>query len=677
MNNGGWTIFSRHAMHAARPRLPRVSRLQRWALLAPRCRQLGKFCRAATRQILPGLCRSFLPSVPAEGKAGSDSGQMPQFFHFLRRQPVWPATCFNRGMRVAMPTSVPEPVKSGQSPAGNASAQDAFQQALRNGYGDDAHASMDGRNSGSDASHSSHVDRAAKVKSGKEANAGVTGSDVPSPPSLHNIVIAAPGDRFSGVFGGGQVVPLVGPMASAATPTGVRGGRTSFSAGGEGNIGGNVEQSASGTEAVPFTHNASANAAANLADNSSGNFAAAAPAEDAGADLPPGSDPSVAKAVLPLGDLGISGQPASTAVAVPDGISSVQGDVSVPAAAGTPPIVAGPAMATNPFGTPPSTPLSMPPPPTPTTLAAASPIGFSAAASIAKRTGRGLPEANQALSQGLLGQAQGASEATKPAFLLPGTKGEQLDSTAASPAMGVGTAGYAVAGAAKKASANAPASNGSALSTTSTASTAGMASTAVMAAAAPAVAPPVTANAMAGGGVAGQSDRDPRAAQDASGASTDGTAVHAAGERGNLPETPGIAAARLLQSFSRSEMQVHVDGQEFGRISVHAAYGRDSLAAQITLEHPELSSALAFHVPAMEQKLGADHGLRTTVTIDTQTGAGTGGSAGGGADTPTERRSARPSSYQVSTGPELPATPGQAPYLATVTGSSTRLDIRI
>ncbi len=85
---------------------------------------------------------------------------------------------------------------------------------------------------------------------------------------------------------------------------------------------------------------------------------------------------------------------------------------------------------------------------------------------------------------------------------------------------------------------------------------------------------------------------------------------------------PGVTTARLLQSFSRSEMQVKVNSAEFGRVTIHTAYGREAIAAQITLSNAQLGSALAAHVPAIEQKLGQDHGLRASVTIDTQTQAG-------------------------------------------------------
>ncbi len=87
-----------------------------------------------------------------------------------------------------------------------------------------------------------------------------------------------------------------------------------------------------------------------------------------------------------------------------------------------------------------------------------------------------------------------------------------------------------------------------------------------------------------------------------------------------IVELPSVTNARLLQSFSRSEMQVQVHSADFGRVTVHTAYGRDSISAQITLENAQLGSAVAAHVPAIEHKLGQDAGLRASVSVNTQAG---------------------------------------------------------
>ncbi len=89
----------------------------------------------------------------------------------------------------------------------------------------------------------------------------------------------------------------------------------------------------------------------------------------------------------------------------------------------------------------------------------------------------------------------------------------------------------------------------------------------------------------------------------------------------------GITNARLVQSMSGSEMQVNLHSEDFGRVSVHTAFGRESIATQISLENSQLGSALGAaltsHASSIEQRLGQDHGLRASVTVETHTGADT------------------------------------------------------
>lgn len=101
------------------------------------------------------------------------------------------------------------------------------------------------------------------------------------------------------------------------------------------------------------------------------------------------------------------------------------------------------------------------------------------------------------------------------------------------------------------------------------------------------------------------------------------TASPAASAASNAPELPSVTNARLLQSLSRSEMQISVHSADFGRVSIHTAYGHEAISAQITLENAQLGTALGAHVSSMEQKLGEDHGLRASVTVNTQTGGDT------------------------------------------------------
>lgn len=144
---------------------------------------------------------------------------------------------------------------------------------------------------------------------------------------------------------------------------------------------------------------------------------------------------------------------------------------------------------------------------------------------------------------------------------------------------------------------------------------------------------------------------------------------------------PGtLTGAHLLQSLGRSAMQVHLDAAEFGRVSVHATYGRDGIAAQINLESSAsgsaLHAALMTHVPLMEQKLAGEHGARAAVSVTTETGAGPRQGSDGGA-----RREQASSTFPHMRKP-LIAEPSagnltrslSVPALAE---SSGRLDIRI
>ena len=95
-------------------------------------------------------------------------------------------------------------------------------------------------------------------------------------------------------------------------------------------------------------------------------------------------------------------------------------------------------------------------------------------------------------------------------------------------------------------------------------------------------------------------------------AKTDGAAVRE-------EAMASVADARLMQTLSRSEMQVSVHDQDFGRFTVHATYGREAISAQITIENAQLGSTLSAHVPVIEHRLVQEHGLRASVSVNTGT----------------------------------------------------------
>ena len=138
---------------------------------------------------------------------------------------------------------------------------------------------------------------------------------------------------------------------------------------------------------------------------------------------------------------------------------------------------------------------------------------------------------------------------------------------------------------------------------------------------------------------------------------------------------PDIGAGRLVQSMSRSEMQVHINAQEFGRISIHTAYGRDAISAQITFQNDQLGSAVALHLSSIEQKLAHDHGMRASVIVDAQSSNSNSQSAGGD-----PQQSRKPRAYVPSQrsreGSSL-ADESAAGPIPTGVSLSKRLDIRI
>lgn len=81
------------------------------------------------------------------------------------------------------------------------------------------------------------------------------------------------------------------------------------------------------------------------------------------------------------------------------------------------------------------------------------------------------------------------------------------------------------------------------------------------------------------------------------------------------PQSPSAATTTVdTPEHARTQMQVHVNTEDFGRISLTAGYGRDGVSARILLDNPQLGSMLATHAAAAQQKL-SDNGLQTAVSI--------------------------------------------------------------
>ena len=150
-----------------------------------------------------------------------------------------------------------------------------------------------------------------------------------------------------------------------------------------------------------------------------------------------------------------------------------------------------------------------------------------------------------------------------------------------------------------------------------------------------------------------------------------------------------LTQARVLHSLSGSEMHINLNSEEFGRVSVHAAYSRESITTQISVENSAmgnaLGSALNAHLSTLEAKLGGEHGLPSSVTLATQGSDNGAASQGRGSDPQSQARNSAGSAppgrnssgfSQSSLSPDGTFSTGQStPALTEII--SSRLDIRI
>lgn len=80
--------------------------------------------------------------------------------------------------------------------------------------------------------------------------------------------------------------------------------------------------------------------------------------------------------------------------------------------------------------------------------------------------------------------------------------------------------------------------------------------------------------------------------------------------------TSGINTARLIQSMGETEMRVGMRSAEFGDISIRTAVSQQQMMAQISVDHGDLGKAISAHIPAMQEKLGGELGLRAMVEVN-------------------------------------------------------------
>lgn len=148
--------------------------------------------------------------------------------------------------------------------------------------------------------------------------------------------------------------------------------------------------------------------------------------------------------------------------------------------------------------------------------------------------------------------------------------------------------------------------------------------------------------------------------------------------------SPVINTAKLIQSAGQSEMRVGMRSNEFGNISISTSATRDSISAQISLDHGELAKTLAAHLPEIQARLGSNQSV--DVRIDTSgsrggLGAGTSGSFSdsSSSDSQGSRQQAgsAASSYSGNGFSDRQFSPAASAVTANDGGLNTRLDIRV
>jgi flagellar hook-length control protein FliK len=152
-----------------------------------------------------------------------------------------------------------------------------------------------------------------------------------------------------------------------------------------------------------------------------------------------------------------------------------------------------------------------------------------------------------------------------------------------------------------------------------------------------------------------------------------------------LPETlPVINTAKLIQSMGQSEMRVGMRTSEFGNITISTSATRDSISAQISLDHGELATVLATHLPEIEARLAGNQSVDVRIDVNRQgagQGSGTpGGTSNGSADQSYEGRQQTGNSGSSHSGSGFPEQQLSPVVSAVATSDGTlnaRLDIRV
>lgn len=137
--------------------------------------------------------------------------------------------------------------------------------------------------------------------------------------------------------------------------------------------------------------------------------------------------------------------------------------------------------------------------------------------------------------------------------------------------------------------------------------------------------------------------------------------------------TSGINTARLIQNMGETEMRVGMRSAEFGDISIRTAVSQQQMMAQISVDHSDLGKAISAHIPAMQEKLGGELGLRAMVEVSQ---SGMSFSSERGYSSQQQPKTYSLPAVSESIQPSAEADPALLRTTTSEPGNSYRLDIR-
>jgi|CZKL01.1.fsa_nt_gi hypothetical protein len=101
-----------------------------------------------------------------------------------------------------------------------------------------------------------------------------------------------------------------------------------------------------------------------------------------------------------------------------------------------------------------------------------------------------------------------------------------------------------------------------------------------------------------------------------------------ASDSGEVVTGSGINTARVIQAMNSTEMHVGMHSTEFGDISIRTLVNQQQMVAQISLDHGDLSRAIAAHVSTVQAKLGNEYGLNASIEVSHQGASFSSGESG-------------------------------------------------